>query len=536
MIGKASSILSGGALVLAALTGASASPAAPVAHTAYGDLRGSEQGDVSVYKGIPFAAPPTGDLRWRAPTPPVRWSGLRPAEAFAPACPQAPPDPGLGLPALPTSEDCLCLNVWTPARSPGRGLPVMVWIYGGAFNVGGTALPAYSGAHLAERGVVVVSIAYRVGAFGFLAHPELTKESGHDGSGNYGLLDQIAGLEWVRDNIAAFGGDPHRVTIFGESAGGISVSMLAASPLAKGLFQGAISQSGGSFGPPQHVDEGGTNVPTLKVAEERGRRYLAKLGVATIAEARRLSPQRLLDAAGPAFGGGIFWPNFDGHVLPGDQYALYSEKKYSDVPVLIGTNADEGAPFPQAPHAADYVAMVHKRYGDYADRILAQYPGTSDAQAVRSGRDLFRETGFAWPTWTWARLQTRTGGKPVFLYFFDRRPPYPDEPRFADWGAAHGAEIPYVFGTLDPGPIKWTAADHALSEAMMTYWSNFAKTGNPNGEGLPAWPVFSEAHPAAMHFDAAGPALGGISNLDKLVAVDGYFAWLRQAGGARGAE
>jgi para-nitrobenzyl esterase len=438
----------------------------------------------------------------------------------------------LGEPTLPISEDCLYLNVWAPAGS-GHDLPVMVWIYGGGFNQGGTGLPAYSGEHLARRGVVVVSIAYRVGAFGFLALPELTAESGHASSGNYGLLDQIAGLRWVRDNIAGFGGNPHRVTIFGESAGGISVSMLAASPLAKGLFQGAISESGGSFGPPQHTDEGGTNVPPLKVAEARGLQYLARLDVKTVSAARQLSVEQLLDKAGPALGGGIFWPNFDGYVLPGDQYARYARGAYNDVPVLIGTNEDEGALFPQPPNAAAYVAMVRQRYGGYADRILAIYSGRNDAEALRSGRDLFRDTGFAWPTWSWARLQTRTGRGSVYLYFFDHRPPYPDLPRFADWGAAHAAEIPYVFGTLDPGPMKWTATDRTISDAVMTYWTNFAKTGNPSGEGMPEWPVFSESHPAAIHFRDGGPAVGGIANLDKLKGLDGYFSWLRQADGEK---
>lgn len=517
------------ALALTAQAGASVAADGPIAQTSYGTVRGVEVDGLSVFRGVPFASPPVAALRWHAPVSPSRWNGVRSAADFAPACPQAPPPNPF---ALKTSEDCLYLNIWSPPRSSDVKLPVMVWIYGGGFTQGATSLPTYSGEHLARHGVVVVSIAYRVGAFGFLAHPELTAESGHGSSGNFGLLDQIAGLKWVRDNIAAFGGDPRRVTIFGESAGGISVSMLAASPLAKGLFHGAISESGGSFGPPQYHDEGGTNVPPLKVAEQRGQAYLNRLGVKTIAQARKLSVEQLLAQAGPPIGGGLFWPTFDGYVLPSEQYGLYVRGRYNDTPVLIGTNADEGAAFPQQPNAQGYLEMVRKRYGAYADRILAAYPGSSDAEALRSGRDLFRDTGFAWPTWTWARLQTRTGGRKAFVYFFDHRPPYPNLPRFADWGAAHGAEVPYVFGTLDPGTMDWTATDRAVSDAMVVYWTNFAKTGDPNGAGLPSWPAFSETQPAAIHFRDSGPIAGEIPNLDKLTAVDGYFSWRRQADAA----
>jgi para-nitrobenzyl esterase len=511
-------------MIAAATLIAAAVPVAGLSQTVRTD-RGAVQGTVedglTVYKGIPFAAPPVGDLRWRGPEAPAAWTGVLRADAFAPVCPQ--PDEAntaLGLPVLPSSEDCLYLNVWTPAKSAGERLPVMVWIYGGGFSSGGTGMPSYSGAHLAKKGVVVVSIAYRLGAFGFLAHPALSAESGH-GSGDFGLLDQIAGLKWVKANIAGFGGDPHRVTIFGESAGGISVSMLAASPLAKGLFQRAISESGGSFAPARTANQGGTNTPSLAVAEQTGAKFIQGLGAASIADARKLPTDAIMKA------GGRFWPVMDGYVIPGDQYELYAAGRYNDTPILIGTNADEGALFPQAPNAAAYVTGVKAAYGDYADKILAAYPGETDAQAVRSGRDLFRESAFAWHTWAWARLQSRTGKGKVFVYYFAHRPPYPDIPRLRDWGAAHGSEIAYVLGTFDASRgMGWTAADRALSDQIQSYWVNFAASGDPNAAGLPAWPAFTEADQVAMRFDG-GPQAIPMPNLDKLEVMEGYYAWRR---------
>ena len=502
--------------------------AGAAAQTDTGLVEGLVEDGLTVYRGIPFAAPPTGDLRWRAPQPAAAWTGVRRADAFAPACPQDQNMNSMfGFPVLSTSEDCLYLNVWTPAASPGERLPVMVWIYGGGFAIGSTAFPTYSGEALAKKGVVVVSIAYRVGPIGFLAHPELSAESGR-GSGNYGLLDQIAGLDWVRRNIAGFGGDPGRVTVFGESAGGISASMLAASPLAKGLFHGAISQSGGSFAPAQTGGVGGANVPPLAVAEAKGADFLGKLGASTLAEARALPADALVRAAGPALGG--FWPVLDGHVIPDDQYRLYRAGRYNDTPVLIGSNGDEGALFVQSITVDAYVAQTRAGFGEYADRILAAYPAGSDAQALRSARDLFRETGFAWHTWAWARLQARTGKGRVFLYYFDHRPPYPNMPMFKDFGAGHGADIAYVFGHPDPN-FGWSAEDRVISDAMAGYWTNFARTGDPNGPGLPPWPAFTEAEPATMHFTDRAE-VGPTPNLDKLEVVEGYYAWRRGEGPA----
>ena len=498
--------------------------------TQAGLVQGKVEGDLTVYKGLPFAAPPVGDLRWRAPQPPVAWTGVRDADKFAPACMQVPVvNRMLGLDPMPVSEDCLYLNVWTPAKSPRDHLAVMVWIYGGGFSIGGTSLAQYDGTNLAKKGVVFVSIAYRLGPFGFLATPELSAEN-HRHSGNYGMLDQIAGLEWVKRNIAAFGGNPNRVTIFGESAGGIAVSMLAASPLAKGLFQGAISESGGSFAPARRSNEGGENVPPLDVAEHNGTNFLGKIGAKSIADARKMSAESILKSLPPGLGGG-FWPNFDGYVLPGDQYNLYEAGRYNDTPVLIGTNSDEGALFVATTTAAAYTASVRTGYGDYADKILAAYPAGSDAEALRSDRDLFRDSAFGWNTWTWARLELKRGKSKAYVYYFSRRPPYPDMPQFKDWGAAHGAEISYVFGNFTPS-MPPSADDKAVSDTVSSYWVNFAKTGNPNGDGLAEWPAFSDAKPEVMNLNDSSKAIP-LPNAEKLRALDGYYAWRRSLEGAK---
>lgn len=492
--------------------------------TQAGLVQGKTEGDLTVYKGIPFAAPPVGDLRWRAPRPPAAWKGVHPADKFAPACMQVPiVMPALGLDALPVNEDCLYLNVWTPAKSPKDHLAVLVWIYGGGFTIGGTSLRQYDGEYLAKKGVVFVSIAYRLGAFGFLATPELSAEN-HGHSGNYGLLDQIAGLEWVKRNIAAFGGNPNRVTIFGESAGGIAVSMLATSPLAKGLFQGAISESGGSFAPARFSNEGGENVPPLSVAEHNGGAFLDKIGAKSIADARKMTAESILKALPPGLGAGL-WPAFDGYVLPGDQYNLYEVGRYNDTPILIGTNSDEGALFVPTATAAAYEKSVQTGYGDYAEKILAAYPTGSDAVALRSARDLARDSTFGWSTWTWARLASKRGKSKAYVYYFSHRPSYPDTPQFKSWGAAHGAEISYVFGNFTPS-MPPSAEDRAVSDQVSSYWVNFAKTGDPNAQGMPTWPAFNDSNPEVMNLNDPSKAIP-LPNAEKLKVLDGYYAWRR---------
>jgi para-nitrobenzyl esterase len=519
------------AAVLAALVFASALAAqTPKAvHTQAGLVQGTRDHGIAVYLGVPFAAPPIGDLRWRAPQPVAAWPGVRQADKFAPACMQVPiVMPALGLDAVTVNEDCLYLNVWTPSKSPKDKLAVMVWIYGGGFTIGGTSMGQYDGKNLARKGVVLVSVAYRLGQFGFLAHPELSAEN-HGHSGNYGLLDQIAGLQWVKRNIAAFGGDPNRITIFGESAGGIAVSMLASSPLAKGLFRGAISESGGSFAPARLVNEGGENVPPLAVAERNGVTFLTRLGASSIADARKKSADDILKSSAGGLGGA--WPNFDGFVLPGDQYKLYEAGRYNDTPILIGTNADEGALFVPSITAAAYTANVRTGYGEYADKILAAYPSGSDAEALRSARDLQRDALFAWSTWSWARLQSKTGKGKIYVYYFSHRPQYPDTPQFKSWGASHASEIAFVFGNF-AASMPATDADKSVSDELSSYWVNFAKGGDPNGSALPAWPAFTDANPQVMNLDVSSKAIP-VPNLEKLQVLEGYYAWRRSQAAAQ---
>ncbi|HXS28550.1 MAG TPA: carboxylesterase family protein [Steroidobacteraceae bacterium] len=484
-----------------------------------GEVRGDVVNGIASFKGIPFAAPPLRENRWQSPQPVVPWSGTKRAHAFAPACMQDTAFAArLGAPTA-VSEDCLYLNVWTPAKSAAERLPVMVWVYGGAFVGGATNWPLYDGTHFAEKGVVLVSVAYRVGAFGFLADPELSEESGH-GSGDYGLEDQIAALKWVRDNIAQFGGDPHRVTVFGESAGGISVSMLAASPQAKGLYQRAISESGGSLTPPRSGP--GQGVPTLKVAEKTGHSFLASLGANDIKSARALPAETILKAERTVRGG--FWPTVDGYVIIGDEYELYKAGRFNDTPVLVGTNSDEGAAFtPPKVSRAAYEKQIRTEYGEKADLILAANPHATDAEAHKAAKDNFRDSVFAWSTWRWASLQSEhKGSHKAYLYYFDHRTPASPE------GSSHASEIGFVFGNLGRPGMPPSAADASLSELMSSYWVNFAKNGDPNGAELPPWPAFTDAKPSVMHFDAAPSAHLGVPNFKQLSALDQYFAWRRK--------
>ena len=496
-----------------------------------GRVSGVVTNEIAAFKGIPFAAPPVGDLRWKPPQPVNGWTGVRDAAAFAPSCPQDVSFLKLfGAPEA-TGEDCLYLNVWTGAKAASERRPVMVWIYGGSFVGGMTSIPAYDGTPLAEKGVVLVSIAYRLGPLGFLAHPELTKESGK-GSGNYGLRDQIAGLRWVKDNIARFGGDPNAVTIFGESAGGMSVSMLAASPAAKGLFHRAISQSGGHFGPARVGVVAGATSPPLSAAEGIGLAFLKRLGAGDLQSARQLPAEKILAAVGPGLQG-AFWPVFDGDVLPGDQYELYQTKRFTDTPVLIGSNSDEGVTFsPGASTQAVLETLLRTGYGAHADKLLAVYPHATDQEATQSLRNLLRDTTFGWPTWAWALLQSKHGSGKAYVYYFDHRTPISRN------GAGHAAEIPYVFGTLGTfsGPSGLIGApqpeDRAMSDLMSSYFVNFAKTGDPNGPGLPKWPAFTESAQMVMHLDAKSSARP-VPNIEQIKAMDAYFAWRREGAKAR---
>ncbi|NLT65919.1 MAG: carboxylesterase family protein [Acidobacteria bacterium] len=505
-------------LIMAVLSlGPLAFPQIKTAKVTGGKVQGIVEDGISIFKGIPFAAPPVGELRWKAPQPVKGWPGIRMAEAFAPGCVQ---DTGMakmmGAP-VSVSEDCLYLNVWTPARSVREKYPVIVWIYGGGFSGGMTSVPMYDGKKLAQKGAVVISIAYRVGPFGFLAHPELSRESGK-GSGNYGLQDMIAGLKWVKANAEKFGGDSKRVTIFGHSAGGMAVSMLSASPAAKGLFHHAISMSGGSFAPPRIADEAGQMVPSLKLAESQGEAFLKKLGANDIKAARALSADEIHKGL-TGFSEGRFWPVADANILPGDQYELYLAGRFNDTSILIGTTSDEAGTFsPKPVTAAEFEKQVRANYGPQAEAILKAYPHSNDAEATRSSKGLMRENTFAWHTWAWAKLQSQKGKGKAYVYFFDRHTAATPD------GAGHGTDVPYAFQTLTGAPAK---EDAALSDMISSYLVNFAGTGDPNGEGLPEWPSFSESDQKVMFFDEQ-PSVRPIPNLDKLKALDGYYSWRRE--------
>jgi len=446
--------------------------------------------DVRVYKGIPFAAPPVGDLRWKPPAPLAPWQELRQATRFGNACEQ-PPFPSNGLYAggpLPAiSEDCLYLNIWTPAKSADDRLPVMVWIHGGGFTRGTGAAPGYDGENLARKGVVVVTINYRLGIFGLLVLPELTAESPHHSSGNYAFLDQIAALQWVQQNIAAFGGDPGRVTIFGQSAGSVSVNVLMASPLARGLFARAIGESGGSFGP----------LRSLADAEKEGLRMASKLGVTqdVLKSLRAKSADALIQSSDSDEPAQII----DGWVLPQSVYSIFAEGKQNDVPLIVGNNANEGgnlAPLEKGSISpAEFAENARRDFGPFADKFLQAYPASDDDQATAAHFASFRDAAFGWDMRIWSRLETETGHRRAYRYYFTRVPPGPG----SRLGAFHAAELAYVFENF-PFRLFYQDLDKQLGDVISSYWVNFARTGDPNGPGLPVWPIYDPQRDDVLDF------------------------------------
>jgi para-nitrobenzyl esterase len=457
--------------------------------TQYGMIEGmaSTDGKVRVFEGIPFAAPPVGNLRWQPPQPPAAWEGVRKATSFGSRCMQAPiysdmifRDPG-------PSEDCLYLNVWTPAGSASAKLPVMVWIYGGGFAAGASSESRQDGSKLAEKGVVVVSMNYRLGVFGFFAHPELTKESPQHASGNYGLLDQAAAISWVHNNIAAFGGDPGKVTIFGESAGSISVSAQMASPLSKNLIKRAIGESGSVFM---------LNAPvaTLEQGEQQGAKFAAGLGATNLEALRALPATKLLDAVQQQKAIFRFWPIVDGYFFPEAPKAIYAAGKQAHVPLLAGWNTDEQPAagfFGKEPQTIEsYRARMKTLYGQHADEMLKLYPAENESQLKESAGALASDRFIAYSTWKWIEDHMQTGDSPVYDYHFEQAPPQPQGK--PSRGAYHSADIEYVFETLDSKNLPWTDADRKLSDIISSYWTNFAKDGDPNGSGLPKWPRYAK--------------------------------------------
>lgn len=459
----------------------------------------SQDGDVLIFKGIPFAAPPVGALRWKAPQPVRPWSGVRRCAQFGASPVQAVPAP-FGpwsaeylIPKENIAEDCLYLNVWAgrPAaerrqtgQHPAAGRPVLVWIYGGGFNSGGSAVPIYDGEATARKGVVFVSFNYRVGPFGFLAHPELTRESGRNASGNYGLMDQIAALQWVRQHIAEFGGNPDNVTIAGQSAGSMSVSCLVASPLAKGLFRRAIAQSGASLA---------RSLPLLRLAEEAGQQIMRALGASSLAELRAKPAAEILQKAQ-----GMRGPVVDGYVLPRPVADVFAAGEENDVELLTGWNEDEGLRGGPPHSAADFRQQMEQQYGAGASAFLRHYPAATDAEATQSQRDVSRDRLFGAPNYAWANFQSQRN-KPVYVYRFTRQ--LPATGAYAQYGAFHTGEVAYAYDNLkfiDRRLRPLNATDAELARVMAAYWINFVRTGDPNGTGLPRWPAYSTAQKQIM--------------------------------------
>lgn len=465
-------------------------PAVRIASGLVSGQASDSDAQVQVYRGIPYAASTAAANRWKPPQPVDAWQGVRACTEFGPACPQLPypkESPYYREPE-PQSEDCLYLNVWSGAANPDERLPVMVWIHGGALTRGSGAVDVYDGTNLARKGVVVVTLNYRLGPLGFFAHPELSAESPHGASGNYGLLDQIAALQWVQQNIAAFGGDPGCITIFGESAGALSVCALVASPLSKGLFHRAIAQSGSAFRP----------LDALADAERRGTQLAAAAKAASLNDLRQLPTESLLEIASAADGGRAA-PNLDGWFLPADVIAIFAGGRQQRVPTIVGSNADEMttlspvATRPKTLKALD--AQIAMLLGDPA-AVHELYPAESDADAERAYLDLVGDVSFTLPARLWARWGTQAGD-PVYLYQFTRVTP---SAASANLGAFHAAEIAYVFNNLDRLGRPYDETDQALAEAMSTYWTAFARHGNPNFNGLPEWSAYHPDNEPAMEF------------------------------------
>ncbi len=472
-----------------------------------------EAGGVRAWLGVPYAAPPVGALRWRAPAPVPPWRGVRPTQALAPQCLQAerPADSVYAeyTGRQPMSEDCLYLNVWS-AAPPGARWAVMVWIHGGAFQQGAGSNPVFVRGDLARQGVVLVTFNYRLGPFGFMAHPDLSAESAEGASGNYGLLDMAAALEWVQRHIAGFGGDPAQVTLFGQSAGAAGVIDLMTTPRTRGLFARAIAQSFGV-----------TPMATLAAAEESGRNFAEHIGAADADALRAVPAETLL--ARYLDRGSRWMPIVDGALIERPVIETFATQREQRVPLLIGWNRDEGSTFPAAADAAELRSRLAKRFGPHAHAAEAFYPAASDAGARQASLDLFGDELFAWGAWRAASEHSRIA--PTWLYHFAHAQPFAAEQRYreaapaAGLGVFHSSEYPYVFGTTDVLTRAWGEADQRMTKLMQATWLAFAKTGRPEADGLPAWPTFDDGAPTVMHLSPA-PALGEVPRRAELEFVD----------------
>ena len=503
---RSSTRFASAAAALVFTLGAYSQNAAPVVTAPAGTMEGTAtpDGKVHAFKGIPYAAPPVGTLRWQAPQPAAKLTGTFSAKSYGHHCAQSNSfadmifhDPG-------PSEDCLTLNIWTPANAkPGAKLPVMFWIHGGGYYAGGASEARHDGVSLANHGVIIVTINYRLGIFGFFVHPELTAESAHHASGNYGLLDQVQALQWTHDNIAAFGGDPANVTIFGESAGSFAVSTLMASPLSKNLFAKAIGESGGALVSSVLASE------TREARESKDSAIAQKtFNTSSLADLRKLSTQQILD--GMTTSKAHFSPDVDGYLLPKPVVDIYAAGEQAHVPLIAGWNNDEMRAAvimnPVKPTSQSFTAQAQKDFGDAAPAFLKLYPAATDADAVKSAGDLASDRFIDYATWRWLEAQTKTGGAPTYRYLFALPAPT-DKYHPVAVGTFHSDDIEYVFGTIDSRPgATFTPADRKMTEQMQQYWTNFAKTGDPNGASLPKWPVYKPTDFEVLRLDATTAA------------------------------
>lgn len=513
-----------------------------------GAMQGIAGNGVSAFLGIPYAAPPVGDLRWREPQAAPTWEGTRAMDRLGPVAPQfLPAATSLYNPGnAPQSEDCLTLNVWTGAGHPGEKRAVIVWFHLGAFmfgSSGNTTSPdgklLFDGGALARAGAVVVTVNYRLGRLGFLAHEWLSAESGRGASGNYGFMDQVAALEWVRDNIAEFGGDPGNVTIFGVSAGSASCSLHLASPLSRGLFHRTIAGSGGFMAPAAATSGIFDRMLTLEAAEKRGRLVSDALGVRDLAQLRAASVEAVMsapipygsgdwymDAVGMTCGEGASdttYPIVDGFALPDAPAAILARGEHNDVPLITGSTLDDASGLPALDNVARFHAYLDADMSDLAAEARAAWPATDAATCRRASGDLLADRVFGWQNWTMARLAAANGTAPVYYYDWQHAPPIPTG-RYAEQrlGAVHASDIPYAFRNLDGYDWRWTAQDRELQDTVSSWWLNFARTGNPNGEGLPDWPRFAGHDGQAMQITAR-PEAGPPSRQTRFALLDRYY-------------
>ncbi|HEV7350732.1 carboxylesterase/lipase family protein [Telluribacter sp.] len=490
--------------------------AAPRVKVAQGTLEGVDESGVYTFKGIPFAQPPVGELRWKAPQPPKTWQGVRKAEKFGPRPMQRSVFGDMNFRSDGMSEDCLYLNVWTPAKTGNEKLPVLVYIYGGGLIAGDGSEPRYDGETLARQGMITVTLSHRLTVFGFMAHTELTKESPNNASGNYGFMDQTAALRWLKDNIAAFGGDPNKITVAGESAGSVSVSAQMASPLAKNLIAGAIGSSGSLLGT--------LSATTLAQGEENGVKFATMVGAKSLADLRKMSATEILEATAkqgvPRFGAVV-----DGYYFPKAPVDIFMAGEQAKVPLLIGWNSEENnyrsILGKEEPSPANYRKAVQNLYGSNAEEVLKLYPATTNDEVMEAATALAgdRFTGFS--SWKWGDVHAKTSGKPVYRYFYTHprpamrpemgdavaglaggvirgaaatanRPPAPK-------GAVHSADIEYAMGNLATNKVyDWQPEDYKVSEIFQQVYLNFVKTGNPNGLGVPNWPAVKPGQEPSM--------------------------------------